>query len=44
MENGQDNEDDYFEEQLYKERYATERNNAFIIIVLKKFWNTKKLR
>ena len=28
--NGQDNEDDYFDEQLYKERYAIERTNAWL--------------
>ena len=28
--NGQDNEDNYFEEQLYKERYAIERTNAWL--------------
>ena len=28
--NGQDNEDEYFDEQLYKERYAIERTNAWL--------------
>lgn len=28
--NGQDNEDDYFDEQLYKERYAIVRTNTWL--------------
>lgn len=68
--NGQNKEDDYFDEQLYKERYTIDRTNAwidnfrsllnrfdttlsswmawyfmaFIVIGLKKFQKTKKLR
>ncbi len=28
--NGQDNEENYFDEQLYKQRYAIERTNAWL--------------